>query len=1700
MAKKVSLDIEVNARLNDASLKQQQKAVETAFSDVPVELDLVALEQDIEQIERLVQQALDEVDALVLDADVDTAIAEIQKVADELAGLEGADIPVGVNTDEVVKSIKEIAEEYNKIKTDAQAAYAEQFAVVAKLANEGRQSTEEYEQAVAVLKDRRAALDRIADIEASITDELREQEDIDPYEQIKSSAEDAFASQLAATRRLAAEQKEGTEEYEQAVILLKQRKAELDNVLNIEKRITDELEEQEKVDPLDALVQMEAFNQIGEAVDKAVEKGENFQAEMKRLGATTDATGEELEELQDRAKDAFLDGVGESASEAIKIVGEAQSIVGKFFQGDELQGFTKVIGAGADQFGKEFAEIASKGQGLIKAFDLDGQESAGLITLAMRDARVAADDALDTIQEYPLHFKKAGFAAEEMIGLMTRGADAGSFTTDKIADAVKETTIKLNDGTLEAGINSLTNVPAALQEKLFALTNQAKQGAITVKDLITGVTSATEEAVSQGQIGEQLRAQIQAAISGSPAEELGTDLYAKLFGAPIDVNEVRRKAEQAAQAVTDASSPATFADKVSRQLEFLQEKAAATFLPLTKNMQAVVGIAPQLVAVKQFLPEGALDAITGKFGEITKMAGGPLKSAMSALPGMITPWTIGIAAAAGALTLFFTKTEKGKEIWERLSSGVEALYKKAKPVIDSLGGIAESLGGILIEFVLQPFELAGAAISGIIQGVVALAQEIAEFLGLADAGDLTADFEALANVFDMLKVRLDGVLAGFQAMKEGVGEVVEKLFSGDITGAISAAGSLGDKVGKAMKEGTEKSLQEIKMDKLQEKIEGGFQIKEDLDKNGKLKELIEKYKGAKDEVAKQNLAEQIAKQAKGAVESVTPIVDETTGEVREVYNLSLGAAEDFADAQEQALTTGLQDSQGAFVDVLKEQAAQYDANKEKLMALGREMIQSGKSKEEIAKLNDEYKKQEEALQASHDALAATIVQGEALGVTGENFAEVAAKSGETAENAAQLAARVKTFAKETDAAKKAARDLAAEWNQSKAAIDNAVNSSVARLAQIQQDRKKGIIDAEEAKRLEAEIIEQGRKAVRDQKAAAVEEERAQKRLGLIATSLLDTLRAQYDKRSASLDLEQRLYEIAVEKNHLDNERERSSGDDLAVQEKAVEITQKRIDAMKELFKITTGKNGEIKVGVKVGKEASAELVQEFQGLLADLNEGQNAVADIKLQAKIETAEFEKDVRAFERETLQLHVELGLAGTADLEAAFDKEINVLGSQIEALQAKLSVPGVLKPEDERAIRQQLITLQREYRDFEAQKRDTVRAGYDKQLSDLQELHARELEAEQTILDKRAEMVERYIATASEARAAVLEIEKAQLLKQIDDEAAARSNALDARTEADLAALDALKEEEFINERQYQIRRRELEKNAEAERARSEEEARKKREEAEEDARRKSLRAQANADGQRLFAQAQHDKKLLSVQKDRMEKEAKIAREKADKSGLDEDKRAAEQIERALEGIEKTLTEKGDSVRVLADSIGGTLSDSITQAFEGNGDALADGFRKTFATIAGAIKAELAAFALQIVLESAPIKALAAAAGPFAPVVLAGITATITAGISALAAPILNTLTSFATGGRIDQPTIALIGDAARLGGQNREWIFRDDQLRAVIAMSSQGNQRAVVGAIQRLERTIEQLPVIGEIAGDTIRASNRRSTRTRNRRLW
>ena len=112
-------------------------------------------------------------------------------------------------------------------------------------------------------------------------------------------------------------------------------------------------------------------------------------------------------------------------------------------------------------------------------------------------------------------------------------------------------------------------------------------------------------------------------------------------------------------------------------------------------------------------------------------------------------------------------------------------------------------------------------------------------------------------------------------------------------------------------------------------------------------------------------------------------------------------------------------------------------------------------------------------------------------------------------------------------------------------------------------------------------------------------------------------------------------------------------------------------------------------------------------------------------------------------------------------------------------------------------------------------------------------------------------------------------------------------------------------------------------------------------------------------------------------------------------------------------------------------------------------------------------------------------------FVPALLAIAKSSLKAIISPLITSITSKLLSFSTGGRIDSPTLALVGDGTKLGGTNKEWIFRDDQLRSLVEDVVIEQNNKISNSFKSLQNTISNINLTTTIKGSDLLLSMKRT---------
>lgn len=183
------------------------------------------------------------------------------------------------------------------------------------------------------------------------------------------------------------------------------------------------------------------------ALDTAVQ----FDEAEGRIQSQLNLTAEETAALGDVVRDVYGNGYGESIAAAGAAVGEVALQTQRLGEvsNDTIEQMTVDALALADAYEVDFVSSTNAAVAVMDTFGLSGEAAFDLIAYGMQNGLNASDDYLDSLGEYAPVFAGIGLDAEDMFNILETGAEAGVLGVDKIADAVKEMGLKLNEGSKE---------------------------------------------------------------------------------------------------------------------------------------------------------------------------------------------------------------------------------------------------------------------------------------------------------------------------------------------------------------------------------------------------------------------------------------------------------------------------------------------------------------------------------------------------------------------------------------------------------------------------------------------------------------------------------------------------------------------------------------------------------------------------------------------------------------------------------------------------------------------------------------------------------------------------------------------------------------------------------------------------------------------------------------------------------------------------------------------------------------------------------------------------------------------------------------------------------------------------------------------------------------------------------------------------
>jgi phage-related minor tail protein len=273
------------------------------------------------------------------------------------------------------------------------------------------------------------------------------------------------------------------------------------------------------------------------------------------LAAQTGAAQSQSERLGNLAGDVFADNFGDSlddVAEAMHAVFE-QKLIDPAAADADIKSVTEKVMTLATVTGESFRDISRDGEQMVKT-GLAGNvsDALDLIGMASEHGLNAAGDLMDTIEEYSTKFRDLGLNGQQAFGLIEQAMEGGARNTDIAADALKEFSIRAQDGSVltRRGFETI-GLDADKMGKMVAAGG----------DSATSALRQTLNALQQMPPGVE-RSTAAVDLFGTKAEDLGEALYS------MDLDNAADKFDKFSGTVDDmarkVSESTSFWDKLGR--------------------------------------------------------------------------------------------------------------------------------------------------------------------------------------------------------------------------------------------------------------------------------------------------------------------------------------------------------------------------------------------------------------------------------------------------------------------------------------------------------------------------------------------------------------------------------------------------------------------------------------------------------------------------------------------------------------------------------------------------------------------------------------------------------------------------------------------------------------------------------------------------------------------------------------------------------------------------------------------------------------------------------------------------------------------------------------------------------------------------------------------------------------------------------
>lgn len=1003
-----------------------------------------------------------------------------------------------------------------------------------------------------------------------------------------------------------------------------------------------------------------------------------------------------------------------------------------------------------------------------------------------------------------------------------------------------------------------------------------------------------------------------------------------------------------------------------------------------------------------------------------------------------------------------------------------------------------------------------------------------------------AEKDALMKSFDALTdAKVKEIQAVEKAKMETLSIALKEAYEQNVN--ETAGGIITDAAAKKIAEQTDTTVEQVKemynqikneavKANIGEQIENIVKSTEKLSEIKALKNLEDEFKNAKSAAEKAQIAEKIQEWAPAAVKVVDTIIDEN-GKLVNSYEVSGEAIDNITDSLSKQANKELIDNQKALLDTFEKQGETFAYNEKKLKDLQKQIKIKAMKGEDVSSLRNEYDKLATSMSEQKNVMIDQLKQMEKEGTATDKIYNSIAKSikqqpdelkkivqaevqrTQQLEKQLQLQEEVNKAmsynkARDTEEMTKAQQklwDMQARYNTwvqqngAKAAkTDSYAKSLLDDVKAAQETLKKAKENAawieqtnKDVEAFNQSLDKTAKSTTASAKAKETEFEKNEK--------LLNSLKNQYD-------LELQLYKINQDKVILTQNRERNNLDELEYQQKQLELLDKEKKDLIEKLKlqedfINLQNLEDLQIGIKLkdeekekAKKMIVDFVQEYNSLLSNIE---------TIKIKYDLTDYEiLEARLKEKENL-IKLSIGIDSetlentSKELNDITDQMLNILTDKSIGIKKKLTeaVKDGTNKEYIRDLQKSLNDTQNTINDLITNRVNATKNAADKEIEIIKNKYNKETELNKNSIEKQKEQAVNFVNFLNNSLVATIQARLEIDTKAIDDDMQAELDALDQQF--------GKKEKLTFKEEQYNKKRLEIEKKFQEEKEKLQTQSAYRQQSLQMQNQRRLAELEEQQKNEQLKKEEEYYKKSLELQLNLLEtlqKQKEATNDDSIKAMYDLEiqkaTESAEQMKLKITEIDDTINTVSKNLALSGEDITKTFV-SIFDSMIASGEqitSIKDGLRVILKTFSEFLVREAEAALETYLFSSSFWSDIALKSGgiiAFVPALLAIAKSSLKAMISPLITSVTSNLLSFSSGGRIDSPTLALVGDGSKLGGENKEWIFRDDQLQSLVesVVTEQNQERS--NEFKALQASIKNINLTSTIKGSDIILSIKRT---------